>query len=307
MADLFNMSETFGMDFLDKKSNATDGIYRPSLKNAIDKKKGYRSIVRFLPNFQQSGELGTFTIQKLVHYADLTDYPELKGYYDSMKSFGKGESCELYDTFWEMKNSKSVVLQEKANQIGYTTKFYSYVQIIEDENQPELVGKVMVFSFGKKIKEKIAQEWSGEITGDKCNVYDIANGKDLVLIIKEVGGFANYDSSTFRPETSAIKINGKEVPTVEDANGKKSINAKFQEGVKAYLLKRDRDLEDFAAKRWTEEERNKVTRIVAILRGNPVNKANESINNTSKESYSSVPDSVSSTDNVDPDDFFDSI
>lgn len=310
MADLFNMDDSMGMGFLDKKSNSNDGIYRPNLKNAKDKKKGYRAVLRFLPNFTAEGKLGEFQITKLVHYANFTEYPDLNGYYDSMRSFGKGEKCELYDTFWAMKNSKSVVLQEKAKQIAYTTKYYSYVQVIEDENQPEMEGKIMIFPFGKKIKDKIAQEYSGEITGEKCNVYDIANGKDFVLILKEVGGFPNYDSSTFRPEISAIKINGKEVPVVEDANGKRSINAKFQEHVKTYLLKRDKNLEDFAPQRWSEVQRGKVDRIVEILTGNPLAQANNSITSASKSDFFNEPEVVSSStssDDVDPDDFFDSI
>lgn len=312
MADLFNMDDSMGMGFLDKKSNSNDGIYRPNLKNAKDKKKGYRAVLRFLPNFTTDGKLGEFTITKLVHYANFTDYTDLNGYYDSMKSFGKGEKCDLYDTFWQLKNSKSVVQQERAKQIAYSTKYYSYVQVIEDENQPEMEGKIMIFPFGKKIKEKIAAEYSGEITGEKCNVYDIANGKDFVLIIREVGGFANYDSSTFKPEVSAIKISGKEVPVVEDSNGKRSINAKFQGHVKEYLLKRDKNLEDFAPQKWNEQQRGKVQRIVEILTGNPVSQANASISSASKTDFYNEPEVLStssstSTDDVDPDDFFDNI
>lgn len=311
MADLFNMDDSMGMDFLGKKTNSGDGIYRPNLKNAKDKKKGYRAVLRFLPNFTQEGRLGEFTITKLVHYANFTDYPDLNGYYDSMKSFGKTEKCELYETFWQLKNSKSVVQQERAKQIAYSTKYYSYVQIIEDENQPEMEGKIMVFPFGKKIKDKISQEYTGEITGEKCNVYDIANGKDFVLIIKEIGGYANYDSSTFKPEVSAIKINGKEVPVVEDSNGKRSINAKFQEHVKNYLLKRDKNLEDFGPQRWTEQQNGRIQRIIEILTGNPVSQANNSISSASKVDFFGEPEVVSSssnsTDDVDPDDFFDNI
>ena len=43
MNDLFNMDLNSGMSFLDKKKSQNDGIYRPSLELAKDKKKGYKS------------------------------------------------------------------------------------------------------------------------------------------------------------------------------------------------------------------------------------------------------------------------
>lgn len=314
MEDLFNMDADTGMDFLEKKPVSNDGIYRPQPKNAKDKKKGYRSVVRFLPNLTRDGQLGPSAIEKMIHYVKLSNYPDLGGYYDSMRNFN--EKCDLTNTYWQLKNSKSVVDQEKAEQISRSTKYYSYVLILEDENQPDLEGKIMVFPFGYKIKEKINQERTGEITGDPCNVYDLANGKDFVLMVKEIGGYTNYDSSQFLQNPSAIKIKGKEVPT-EEKDGKTTISPKFQEKIKDFLLKREIDLEDFSAVRWDDEIRNKVNKIVSILTDNPVVGANESIQNASTgKSDLEVDDDLpfnesetthadNSSDSEDPDDFFD--
>ena len=54
---------------------------------------------------------------------------------------------------------------------------------------------IMIMAFGHKIKEKINQERVGEIN-DPCNVYDLAKGKDFVLLVKEVGGFPNLSSTS---------------------------------------------------------------------------------------------------------------
>jgi hypothetical protein len=316
MNDLFNMDANTGMDFLEKKSSTTnDGIYRPQPKNAKDKKKGYRAVVRFLPNLTREGQLGASAIEKMIHYVKLANYPELGGYYDSMRNFN--EKCELTNTFWQLKNSKSVVDQEKAEQISRSTKYYSYVLVLEDENQPELEGKIMVFPFGYKIKEKLNQERTGEITGEPCNVYDLANGKDFVLLVKEVGGYTNYDSSQFLQNTSPLKIKGKPVPT-EEIDGRTTISPKYQEKIKDFLLKREIDLEDFAPVKWDDEVRAKVNKIVSILTDNPIVGANESIDNASSgksdldieddlgftESETTEADNSSSSDE-DPDDFFD--
>jgi hypothetical protein len=315
MQDLFNMDENTGMDFLVKKTTPNDGVYRPNLKNVTDKKKGYRAIIRFLPNFTKEGTLGKSAIEKKITYVKLPNYTELNGYYDSMKNFD--EKCELTNTYWTLRNSKSVVDNEKAQLISQSTKFYSYVQIIEDENQPDLVGKIMIFPFGHKIKEKIAQEQSGDITGTPCNIYDISNGKDFVLIVKEVANFPNYDSSSFRESTSAMKLkdkngNMREAPSsINEDTGKRVIATNVQSAIKEYLLNREYDLSDFAPKRWTEDERSKVGRIISILTDNPVVSANNSIEKAGEDFGYSAPtpttSAVSASEEIDPDDFFASL
>ncbi len=287
MNDLFSMDLDSGMGFLDKKDSKTnDGILRLDPKKAKDSKKGLRVVLRFLPNFTREGKLGQAAIEKFVHYVKLQNHPELNGYYDSMKNFN--EKCELTNTFWELKNSKSVIDQEKSELISRTTKYYSYVQIIEHESEPELVGKIMIFPFGIKIKNKINEERTGEITGTPNNVYDLVNGKDFVCIVKEIGGFPNYDASQFKPTPSPIQIPSKdgslkEVPTA-DLDGRKVVDPKVQERVREYLLGREVNLEDYSAVRWDEETHSKVLKIVSILKDNPIVSANSTIASASKKS-----------------------
>ena len=302
MNDLFNMDLNSGMSFLDKKKSQNDGIYRPSLDLAKDKKKGYKSTVRFLPNFSAEG-IGENALEKILHYVKLVDYPNLNGYYDSMKNF-KDENCALTETFWSLKNSESALEQEKAQLISRSTKYYSYIQILEDENQPDLVGKIMIMAFGHKIKEKINQERVGEIN-DPCNVYDLAKGKDFILLVKEIGGFPNYDSSQFKQVTSSITlpvdVNGtielKKVPT-ETVNDVLTIPAKFQEKVKEYLLVRDTEISSYAPVKWDDETRGKVQKIVAVLTNNPVVGANNEIGSVSTSGDDSFFDDESATEEV---------
>ncbi len=286
MNDLFDMSIDSGLSFLDKKENKTnDGILRLDPKKAKDQKKGLRVVLRLLPNFTKEGKLGQAAIEKFVHYVKLQNHPELNGYYDSMKNFN--EKCDLTNTFWELKNSKSVIDNEKAELISRTTKYYSYVQVLEHENEPELVGKIMIFPFGIKIKNKITEERTGEISGTQVNVYDLANGKDFICIVKEIGGYANYDSSQFKSVASTIQIPSKdgslkEVPAT-DLNGKKVIDPKFQDKIKEYLLGREVSLEDYSPVRWDDETRSKVNKIIAVLKNNPIVSANNSIASSNKK------------------------
>lgn len=273
--DLFgNLDST--MSFLDdKKEVSKDGIYRVDLKKAKDKKRGYKSTLRFLPNFRKDGTLGESAIEKVTHYVDIKSIPELCGYYDSAKNPTiqkqfPGKKCPLSDTYYALVQSKNATLVEKAKMLKYSKKYFSYVLILEDEQQPELVGKVMIFQYGKTIKDKITSEKTGEISGESCNIFKLDDGKDFVLLVKEVDTgdevYPDYKNCSFKGERSSIKIQTKDgLKNVPLEDGK--IGDKFKDKVKELLLTRDVELENFEPKVLTEEQESKVSQIIAFLTG----------------------------------------
>lgn len=260
---LFELDDAVTASYLNNKPKNEDGLFRPKLEQAKNKSKGYIMTGRFLPNFQKDGSIGATAIEKHLHYAKFQNEPSLSGYYDCKKNFG--EKCEMCDMFWALKNSKDAKDNEKAELIQRTTKYYSYFLIIEDENQPELEGKIMILPFGYKIREKIKSK--REHAKNPCKVEDLSDGMDFTYHIKEIGGFTNYDSSEF-DERGPLKkrgANGTWKPYPLDENGK--IQSKYHAEIKAFLLDREHDLEDFAPKALTEEQQNKVNQILAILSG----------------------------------------
>lgn len=270
--DLFNGSLDSKMDFLNEQTKVSnDGIYRVDLSKVKDKKKGWRSVVRFLPNLTQEGKLGQSAIEKITHYVDIKNPKELSGWFDSPKNFG--DKCPLTDLYYTMKNSKNAILVEKANMLKYSKKYYSYVLVIEDEQQPELVGKIMIMQYGKTIKDKILAEKNGEISGTPCNVFDLSAGKDFVMVVKEIQTgdqtYPDYKMSMFRPETSSLPIFFKEKGEFKNAplNEDGKIDGKYQSKIKEVLLERDFNLEDFAPKRLSEEDQSKITEITNFLTG----------------------------------------
>jgi len=270
--DLFNGGLDDKMDFLkEQKKTNNDGIYRVDLSKAKDKKKGWRSVVRFLPNLTQDGKVGQSAIEKITHYVDIKNPRELSGWFDSPKNFG--EKCPLTDLYYTMQNSKNAILIEKSRMLKYSKKYYSYVLVLEDEQQPELVGKVMIMQYGKTIKDKIQAERNGEISGVPCNVFDLSEGKDFVLVVKEIQTgditYPDYKMSMFKPETTSLPIYFKEKGEFKNAplNESGKIDAKVQGKVKEFLLERDFNLEDFAPKVLTEEQQAKITEISNFLTG----------------------------------------
>ena len=273
MDDLFNGGLDSKMDFLNevKSSNNNDGIYRVDLKLAKDEKKGWRSVVRFLPNLTQEGKIGQSAIEKISHYVDIKSAKELSGWFDSAKNFN--EKCALTDLYYQMQNSKNAVLIEKSKQLKFSKKYYSYVLVLEDEQQPELVGNIMVFQYVKTIKDKIMAEKNGEISGVPANVFDLSSGKDFVMIVKEISTgdetYPDYKMSMFKSETTSLPIYFKEKGVFKNAplNGEGKIDASVQGKIKDFLTERDHNLEDFAPKKLTEEQQVKITDITNYLTG----------------------------------------
>lgn len=314
MAELDSLFSTGGLndkvDFLNESSEKNnDGIYRIDLKKAKDPKKGWRSVVRLLPNLTKEGKVGQSAIEKITHYVDIKENKELSGWFDSPKNFN--EKCPLTDLYYQMINSKNSILMEKAKSLKYSKKYYSYCLIIEDEQQPELVGKIMILQYGKQIKDKITAEMNGEITGEQCNVFDLTAGKDLTLIVKETGDangitFPSYINSAFKPNATSIPIyvEGK-FKNIPVKDGK--IEDKHQQIITEFLLKRDFELESFAPKKLSEEEQEKITEISNYLTGKSANsfaKANSVSADDFDFEETSSSSEVTETSSSDDDDFF---
>lgn len=298
------------LNVFDKQEQNSDGLYRPKLSDAKDKKLGYRATLRFLPNLIQSEDgkitMGPGAVEKHVHYVNFKNEPQLAGYYDCNRNFE--DKCDMCTMYWKLKNSKNQSDVEKAENINRTTKYYSYIMIIEDEQHLELVGKILVFPYGFTIKEKINGERNGDVSGKPCNVFDLAKGKDFKLIIKDKAGFQNYDASQFQ-EVSPIKIydevKGKFATAPVDEEGKIN-NPKVQAKIKDTLLKRTVDLKNHAPVRWTEEVKSKVAQVLSIVSGEDFMIAEQKSNTARRDTTvdMSVDTPITKTEATTADDFF---
>lgn len=304
------------MSVFDKKSSQSDGIYRPSLNDAKDKAKGYVATIRFLPNLLDSGKIGPSAIEKHIHYVDLKNEPALAGYYDCNKN--NEPDCPLCTEYWKLKNSKNAADNEKSSLLKRSTKYYSYVQIIEDEQHPDLVGSIMIYGYGYTIKEKINSERQGEVSGVPCNVFDLANGKSFRLIIKEKGGYSNYDASQFLDIAPVQIFNEKnetfvKAPSYTNDKGKTIIgfdgDAKKTAGVHkkitSFLQDKKVNMYDYEAKKWDEQITGKVNNILAILSGDIDYKATQQVNNVKTDATTNTETETFNSEPTNADDFFD--
>ena len=81
----------------------------------------------------------------------------------------------------------------------------SNVLIMEDPQNPENEGKVMLFKYGKKIFDKLIDALSPEFKDDEpLNPFDYWEGADFKIKIRKVEGYRNYDRSEFDAPTELL-------------------------------------------------------------------------------------------------------
>lgn len=257
--------------FNDDRGGNSDGLFRVNMK-ATKEGKPYIAILRFVPNIKADGQLGELKITKSTHYIKLQNLPELAGYYDSPRNFNPKAKCALTTLYFNLDKSNDIRIKERAKLISYSTKYFSYVFIVEDKVVPENSGKIMIWQYGTKINAKIKSEKSGEVTGKEVNVFSWTHGKDFLLhatklTTKDGVEYPDYSESRFSDSVTPIPYmeNGKLKRATLDDNGKLSANCR--DAIKNFLMSKECVLEDYEPKPLTDEQESNITEIVSYMLG----------------------------------------
>jgi hypothetical protein len=265
-----------------------------------DKGKGgtYQSIIRFIP-WHQDPKHGSIQ-EKWVSY--LIDPITQRGkYVDCPSSIGK--PSPLSDIYWKLKKNESVQMQKLAQSFSRRHSYASLVQIIRDENAPELEGKIMVYRYGVKIWEKINAELK-PVIGDAHDPFDIIQGKAFALVISKVSGYNNYDQSKFVDKRIPLCIpneSGKLIP-INSSSDKKVV---FE-----WVKTNSPDLSKYSYKEWDQETFDYVNHVIVAVTGegqvstkyaNVVSKSSAKPSNPSLSNSNGITSSEISISNLDID------
>jgi hypothetical protein len=109
----------------------------------------------------------------------------------------KDPIAELNSKLW---NTGIKANQDIASKQKRKIHYIANILVIKDPKHPENEGKVKLFKFGKKIydmlNDKVNPTFEDE---DPVDVFDIWEGANFKLRIRDVEGYANYDKSEFSP------------------------------------------------------------------------------------------------------------
>jgi len=272
--DIFNLDAN---DFVEKTETRESELYKPDPKKGKD--NVYKSLVRFVP-FHKDPKKSK--VKKYSYW--LTDPLTSEGFSVDCPSSVNQKSI-IQDTYWKLKKSTSVAEQKIAENFKRRENYYALVQILKDEQDTSLVGKIKVLKFGQKLNNIIQGELQPEY-GKPYNPFDPFKGRIMALTVSIVAGYNNYDLSKFVGEGTPLLFNGKPLESSPE------VMNKFVE----FLKENSPDLSNYDYKEWTDETREKVKSVIENTV--PSMRTTESINReASKPSNISISSASATVDN----------
>jgi len=158
---------------------------------AVDKAGNGYAVIRFLP--PPAGEDLPF-VRVFEHGFQ---GPTGSWYIEnSLTTIGKQDPVSEYNSaLWNtgLDSDKEIARKQKRK-----LTYMSNVFVITDQQNPENEGKVFLFKYGKKIFDKLNEAMNPEFADeDAMNPFDLWEGANFKLKIRNVEGYRNYDKSEF--------------------------------------------------------------------------------------------------------------
>jgi hypothetical protein len=185
---LLNAAQEAGGGKVEKKDYNDDRFWKPTVDKAGN---GYAAL-RFLPA-PEGNEL------PWVRYWDHGFKGPTGMWYieKSLTSIGQQDPVsEMNTKLWNSgREEDKQIVRERKRRLHYVSNVY----VVSDPSAPQNEGKVFLYTFGKKIFDKIMDIMQPQFPGEQpVNPFDFWGGADFQLKIRQVEGYRNYDKSEFR-------------------------------------------------------------------------------------------------------------
>ena len=113
--------------------------------------------------------------------------------------------CEHNNTLWNsgIEANKDVARKQKRK-----LSYLANILVVSDPSNPSNEGQVKLFKFGKKIFDKITEAMNPEFADETpVNPFDMWEGANFKLKIRNVEGYRNYDKSEFADKSALLDGN----------------------------------------------------------------------------------------------------
>lgn len=114
----------------------------------------------------------------------------------SLTTLGQDDPVSEYNSkLWNsgVEKNKEIARKQKRR-----LKYISNIYVVKDPANPQNEGKVFLYSFGKKIFEKINDAMNPRFPDEQpINPFDFWEGANFKIKIRKVEGWSNYDTSEF--------------------------------------------------------------------------------------------------------------
>ena len=169
-----------------QQDSSDDNYWKPE----VDKAGNGYAVIRFLPP-PQGEDVPFVRIWDHGFQGDGGWYIE-----KSLTTIGKTDPVgELNSKLW---NSGVEADKEVARKQKRRLAYHSNIYVVKDTANPANEGKVFLYKYGKKIFDKINEAMHPQFEGEVAiNPFDLWEGANFKLKIRNVEGYRNYDKSEF--------------------------------------------------------------------------------------------------------------
>ena len=122
---------------------------------------------------------------------------------DSLTTIGKKDPVSEHNTMlWNsgVESNKDLARKQK-RRLTYISNIY----VVSDPSAPENDGKVFLYKYGKKIWDMINDQMNPQFQDETpVNPFDLWEGANFKLKIRQVEGYRNYDKSEFESQAPLL-------------------------------------------------------------------------------------------------------
>ena len=171
-------------------------MWQPS----VDKSGNGMAVIRFLPAPAVDGDDALPWVRVFSH-----GFQGPGGWYidNCLTTLNeKCPVCEHNNTLWNsgIEANKDVARKQKRK-----LSYIANILVVSDPSNPENEGQIKLFKFGKKIFDKITEAMNPEFADESpVNPFDMWEGANFKLKIRNVEGYRNYDKSEFADKSALL-------------------------------------------------------------------------------------------------------
>jgi hypothetical protein len=167
----------------------------------VDKAGNGMAVIRFLPAPSIDGEDGLPWVRVFNH-----GFQGPGGWYieNSLTTLNQKDPVSEYNsTLW---NSGIEANKEIARKQKRKLTYIANILVVSDPANPSNEGQIKLYKFGKKIFDKISEAMNPEFADETpVNPFDMWEGANFKLKIRNVEGYRNYDKSEFADKSALFE------------------------------------------------------------------------------------------------------
>jgi hypothetical protein len=180
------------------ESNSKDDnrLWQPS----VDKAGNGMAVIRFLPAPAADGDEGLPWVRIFHHGFQGPGGWLIDNCLTTLND--KCPVCEHNSTLWNsgVEANKDIARKQKRK-----LSYMANILVVSDPSNPENEGQIRLFKFGKKIFDKITEAMNPDFADETpVNPFDLWEGANFKLKIRNVEGYRNYDKSEFADKSAVL-------------------------------------------------------------------------------------------------------